>query len=123
MLVSITLSGVPACSYVSVQSRQYLAVPTYPPTNPTAVEILHSEPARPHDRLGEISLEPEGNPPVAEMEAKLKQAAAKMGADAAVIVADTMRLMGGYLSGPRWSQQLFPQYGRVIVAVAVRYRR
>ncbi len=111
------------CSYVSIQSRQYLAVPYYAPTDPAGVQILHSEPGRPHERLGEVSLEPEGNPPVAEMEKKLREAVARMGANAAVIVADTTRLMGGYVTGPWWGRQIYPQYGRVIVAVAIRYVR
>ncbi len=116
-----TFSALAGCSFVSVHSKQYLAVPAYPPTDPAGVQILRSEPARPHERLGEVSLEPEGNPPVSEMEAKLKQAAANMGANAVVIVADTTRLMGGYVTGPWWDRQIYPQYGRVIVAVAIRY--
>ncbi len=109
------------CSYVSVDSRRYLAVPSYPPTDPATVQILHAPPKQPHERLGEISLEPQGNPATAEMEAKLREAAAKMGADAAVIVADTTRLMGAYETGPWWGRQISAQYGRVIVAVAIKY--
>jgi hypothetical protein len=121
LIVFGVLSGLAGCSYTSVNSRQYLAVPTYPPTDPTTVQILHNEPSKPHERLGEISLEPEGNPPVADMEAKLRQAVAKMGANAAVIVADTTRLMGSYVTGPWWGREVYAQYGRVIIAVAIRY--
>jgi hypothetical protein len=111
------------CTYVSVETRHYLAVPNYPPTDPALVQILHAPPAKPHERLGEISLEPEGNPSVSEMEAKLRQAAAKIGADAAVIVADQMRIMGAYETGPWWGRTISTQYGRVIIAVAIRYVR
>jgi hypothetical protein len=109
------------CTYVSVDTRRYLAVPSYPPTDPSTVQILHSPPTRPHERLGEISLEPQGNPTVAEMEAKLRLAAASMGADAAVIVADRMMFMGSYETGPWWGREAYAQYGRVIVAVAIKY--
>ncbi|OPY75852.1 MAG: hypothetical protein A4E65_03395 [Syntrophorhabdus sp. PtaU1.Bin153] len=121
LTVLVVLSLLFGCTYVSVETRKYLAVPSYPPTNPTTVQILHSEPTTPHKRLGEISLEPQGNPTVPEMEAKLRQAAADMGADAAVIVADTTKLMGSYVSGPWWGRQVSPIYGRVIVAVAIKY--
>jgi hypothetical protein len=57
------------------------------------------------------------------MEAKFGQAAAKMGADAVVIVADRTMLMGGVAMGPWWGRQLDPVYGRVIVGVAIRYVR
>ncbi len=112
---------VAGCSYVSVRTNQYLGVTPYPPTDPTSVQILHSEPQRPHERLGEITLEPQGSSPVTEMEDKLRQAAARIGADAAVIVADRTTLMGTYATGPWWGREISPEYGRVIVAVAIRY--
>jgi len=67
----VVLSLLFGCTYVSVETRKYLAVPSYPPTNPTAVQILRSEPTTQHERIGEISLEPQGNPSIQEMEAKL----------------------------------------------------
>ena len=123
LTVLIILSLLFGCTYVSVESRRYLAVPSYPPTDPASVQILHAPPTQPHERLGEISLQPEGNPPVQEMEAKLREAAAKMGADAAVIVADKMRYMGAFETGPWWSREISPVYGRIIIAVAIRYIR
>jgi hypothetical protein len=122
-IVLAVLSLLSGCAYVSVQTRPYLAVPSYPPTDPSLVQILHSPPNRPHERLGEISLQPEGNPPVSAMEAKLRQAAAKMGADAAVIVADRMQYMGAFVTGPWWGREISAQYGRVIIAVAIKYVR
>jgi hypothetical protein len=110
-----------SCSYVSTETRHYLGVGSYPPTDPSRIEILHSEPQRPHERLGEVILEPEGNPSVTEMEAKMRQGAAKLGADAVVIVADKTRLMGSYLSGPWWGREVYAQYGRVIVGVVIKY--
>ena len=84
----IFLSLLAGCSMVTVESQRYLGVPTYASTDPSTVEILQTVPTRPNVRLGEISLEPQGKPPVSEIEEKLRTAAAKMGANAAVIVAD-----------------------------------
>jgi hypothetical protein len=110
-----------SCSYVSTETRHYLGVSIYPPSDPSRIEILRSEPQRPHERLGEVILEPQGNPSVAEMEAKMRQEAAKLGANAVIIVADETRLMGTYRSGPWWAGQSYAEYGRVIVGVAIRY--
>ena len=119
----VLVSLLAGCAYVSVQSRRYLAVPSYPPTDPASVQILRAPPTQPHERLGEISLQPEGNPSVQEMEAKLREAAAKMGAEAVVIVADRMHYMGAFVSGPWWGREISPIYGRVIVGVAIKYIR
>lgn len=117
-IVLFLLTG---CSTVSVQSHSYLGVPSSSPTDPPSIQILQSEPSRAHVRLGEISIEPSGNPPVAELENKLRVAAAKMGADAVFIVSDTTKVTGGRISGPRWAPEISPEYGRVIKAVAVKY--
>ncbi len=91
-----TFNALSGCSFVTVNSKPVSGCAGISPNGSRAsVQILRGEPSRPHERLGEISLEPEGNPPMAEMEAKLKEAGAQMGADAVVIVADTTRIMAG----------------------------
>ena len=122
-LVFAVLSFIAGCNYVTVNTKPYLGVPQYPPTNPASVEILRTEPLQPHDRLGEIYLEPTGNPSVTEMEQKLREAAAKMGADAAVLVADRTMRMGATVTGPWYGRQVSPDFQRVIIAVAIRYTR
>lgn len=122
-LVLATLSLTAGCSYVSVNTKQYLGVPLYPPTDPASVEILRSEPLKNHEQLGEISLEPTGNPPVSEIEQKLREAAAKMGANAAVLVADRTMRMGAIATGPLYARQISPDFQRVIIAVAIRYTK
>ena len=119
----IVLSFLAGCSMVTVESQRYLGVPTYAPTNPAQVEILRTEPTRPHVRLGEISLEPQDHPSVAEIEEKLRTAAAKMGADAAVIVADKTQIIGAWVTGPWFAREADPIYGRVIIAVVIRYKQ
>jgi hypothetical protein len=49
---------------------------------------LRSEPTRPNDRLGEIMIDASTDPapPLTEVEAKLRKEAAKLGADAVVVV-------------------------------------
>ena len=121
LVVLAVMSILAGCSYVSTETRHYLGVGSYPPTDPSRVEILRSEPQRHHERLGEVILEPEGDPSLAEMEARMRQGAAKLGADAVVIVADKTRLMGSYLAGPWWGREVYAQYGRVIVGVAIKY--
>ena len=123
LLVLVVLSFIAGCSYVSVTTKQYLGMPLYPPTDPASVEILRTEPLHPHERLGEIGLEPTGNPPVTEIEQKLREAAAKMGANAAVLVADRTMRMGATVTGPWYGRQISPDFQRVILAVAIRYTK
>jgi hypothetical protein len=116
---ALALTG---CATVGASSTRYVGAPTFPAGDPARVEILRREPRRPHDQLGEVVLRPSGNPEVSELEAALRREAAKLGADAAVVVQDRTRRMGTFVSGPWWSRQASPVYGRVIVAVAIRYR-
>ena len=118
-LVMVLLSG--CAPSVSVQSQQYLGVPTYPPTDPASVAILREPPVRPHERIGEVTLEPDDNAPVTMIEQKMQQAAAQMGADAVVVVADRTMRMGVIISGPWYGREISPNLQRVIIAVAIKY--
>ena len=109
------------CNTVYVQSKQYLGVPNFPPTDPASVQVLQTQPTASHVRLGEITLQPQGNPTKAQMEQKLRLAAAKMGASAVVIVADQTMVFGATVMGPWWGRTISPDVGRVIVGVAIRY--
>ena len=97
------------CAYVEATTTQYIGVPRFPAGDPAAVEVLPSEPMRTHDRLGEIlldiSLDPA--PPVAEVEQRLREEAAKMGGNAVFVVRDMVN----------------PNAGRKLIAVAIRYRQ
>ena len=121
LLAFVLLPLLAACSGVSIDTKQFLGLPTYPPTDPATVEILREPPLRPHERLGEIYAEPSGEPPVSEIEDKMRKAAAKIGANAVVIVADRTERMGSIITGPWWRGEIDPVYGRVIVGVAIRY--
>jgi len=114
-----------ACATVDVTTTQYLGAPQYQPTEPTAVQILRTEPTAPHDRLGEIMVEAstEPAPPITEIEQKVCKAAAKLGADAVVVVYDRIQPVGAYLSGPWWGRSVETVSGRKLIAVAIRYKR
>jgi hypothetical protein len=113
---------VAGCSTAIVESKLYPGVPVYEPTNSDRVEILRSEPDRPYQKLGEIYLQPKGNPSQKEILKKLRKAAAKMGADAVILVADKGALTGGPVAGPRWwNRELSPGFDKIIVGVAIWY--
>ena len=109
------------CSFVSTRLQPYLGGPTFPPTDPARVEILRAEPARNHIRLGEVFAEPSGEPTVAQYEAALREGAAKMGAEAVVVVYDRLQVIGTMVSGPWWAPSASPIVGRVVVGLAIRY--
>ncbi len=111
-----------ACSTVSISSMRYVGAPTVAPTEPSGVVLLRRAPVRPHERLGEVRVEPSGSPPVAEIEQAIRVEAAKLGADAAVLVYDRTRRVGTIVQGPWWGRTASPIFGRVIIAVAIRYR-
>jgi hypothetical protein len=87
------------------------------------VQILRTPPTRPHVRLGEVTAEPSSDSvPVTEIEAALRKAAAKMGADAAVVVYDKTQTTGAFVTGPWWGRAVQTIQGRVIIAVAIKYQ-
>lgn len=122
LALAMTVLTSTGCSTVGASSTRYVGTPTFPASDPARVEILRREPRRSHEQLGEVVLRPSGSPEVAELEAALRREAAKLGADAAVVVRDHTKRMGTFVSGPWWSRHAQPVYGRVIVAVAIRYR-
>lgn len=121
MTLAVVSIAIAACSTVSVSSKRYLGVPTFAPSSPDHVELLRTRPGRPHEKLGEVVLEPSGSPSVTDMERAMKTEAAKLGADAVVLVQDATRRVGTIVEGRWWDRQAYPVYGRVIVGVAIRY--
>jgi hypothetical protein len=113
------LAGASGC--VQVQSRQYIGVQAFSATKPDAVEVLRTPPTRPHLRLGEVTVEPPASASVKTIEQKFRGAAAKMGANAVVIVADRTEVMGVRETGSWYDADETPITGRVIVGVAIRY--
>lgn len=112
------------CSSLSSRTIEYVGVTHFPPSNPAKVEILKEPPARAHERLGEVVLDisTDPAPAVTKIEARLKDKAARLGADAIVIVQDKAETAGYVVMGPWWSNSYSPVMGRVIVAVAIKYK-
>ncbi len=114
-----TLTG---CNTVSINSNQYLGVPAYPPTDPAQIQILRKEPTQSHVQLGEIRAEPSSDSVSAQkIEAAMRNAAARMGANAVVIVYDRTEVTGAMVTGPWYGRSVQQIMGRVIVGVAIRY--
>jgi hypothetical protein len=111
-----------ACATVGVSSERYLGIPQVAPTDPASVEILRKEPKRPHLQLGEVFLSPSPDASVDALEKALRTEAAKLGADAAVVVRDRTKRVGTFVSGSWWVRYHAPVYSRQIVAVAIRYQ-
>ena len=97
-----------SCAYVDATTTQYVGVPRSAPTDAATVQVLPSEPMRTHDRLGEILLDisVDPAPPVADIEQRLREEAAKMGGNAVFVVRDVVS----------------PGVGRKLIAIAIRYR-
>lgn len=112
-----------ACSYVNARSIHFVGRPDFPPTDPATVEILHRPPMRPHEVLGQVMIEPEGDPSQQEIEEKLREQTAAMGGSAAVIVQDRLQRVGSvWTGGPWWGGgQIQPVMGEVISAIVVRF--
>jgi hypothetical protein len=111
------------CQTVSTSQIQYIGVPQYPPTDPAQVQILRTAPTRPHIRLGEVRAEPASESmDVTLIETAIKKAAAKLGADAAVIVSDKTQIVGAEAVGGYLDRSFETVQGRVVIAVAIKYQ-
>ena len=98
-----------SCAYVEATTTQYVGVTRFAPGDPAAVQVLPAEPAQRHDRLGEVLLDISVDPPpkVAEVEERLREEGAKMGANAVYVIRDVIR----------------PGEGRKLIGIAIRYRQ
>ena len=119
----VALFALTGCNTVSTSHTQDIGGPKYPPSDPSSVQILRTEPTRPHVRLGEVQAEPSSESvDVTLIEAALRKEAAKLGADAAVVVADRTQVTGAYVTGPWWGRSVDTVQGRVVIAVAIKYQ-
>ncbi len=116
------LAGCSTLNPVSIRVVPLGGAPPYPPIDdPSIVAILHQQPSRPHAAIAEIYAEPQGSPKPSAIAEKLREAGAKLGADAVVIVADR-RLVMGEIATTTWAEQhILATPDHVIVGVAIRY--
>ena len=116
MLAVVSVAVTSACASVA-------RLPSPPAGDPSMVEILRIEPRRAHGRLGEIVVDASGEqaPPVAETEQRLRTLGLRLGADAIVVVYDTVQPAALYVSGSWRGHSADGVSGRRLVGVAIRY--
>lgn len=119
--VLLTLNG---CATVDAQTTAYVGVEHPAPTMASQVEVLRTEPTRPHVRLGEVlvdaSLDPA--PPITDVEQKLREEAAKLGGNAVVVVYDHIQPVAAYVSGPLWNRDIQTIQGRKLKGIVIKYQ-
>lgn len=113
-----------ACATVDAQTTAYVGVEHPAPTLASEVQVLRVEPTRPHVRLGEILIDASVDPapPITQVEQKLREEAAKLGADAVVVVYDQIQPVAAYVTGPLWSRDIETIQGRKLKGIAIRYQ-
>jgi hypothetical protein len=122
-LLAITMWLATGCQTVSTTHTQEIGAPRFAPSDPAKVEILRTEPTRAHVRLGEVQAEPsDTSVDASKIEEALRKEAARLGADAAVVVADKTQVTGAVVTGPWWGRSIESVQGRVVVAVAIKYQ-
>jgi len=111
------------CVSIYENTHAYLGSPAFAAVDPEIVQILESEPKTQKVRLGEIILGVQGKPTRADIEKKIKVAAAKLGADGVFIAYDRTHIFPvvytDYWWGPTWVTQ---DSTRNIVAIAFKYK-
>lgn len=122
-LLMLLLFSLEACTTLDASSIQYAGAPRVPSTRPNTVEILREEPKRPNERLGEIAIDAsiKPGPSVEEVEERLRAEGAKLGADAVVIVYDSIQPTALYVTGPWWGGNVTAREGRQLIGVAIKY--
>ncbi|MCE1118740.1 MULTISPECIES: hypothetical protein [Pseudomonas] len=125
MLLGALALALTACSSIDARTTEYVGAPHPAPTLPGNVEILRSEPTRPHVRLGEIVVDAgtDASASVSEIEQKLRSEAAGIGGDAVVVVYDRIQPVAAYVSGPLWDRDIRSIEGRKLKGIVIRYNR
>jgi hypothetical protein len=125
IVVAVLLLGAATgCTSLETHTMSYVGAPRLAPTDPAQVGLIREPPTRPHERLGEITVDAsvEPSPPMEKIEAALKQQGAALGADVVFIVHDGIHPVGYYAWGPWWSPSVSTVAGRIVVGVALKYR-
>lgn len=105
-------------------TTQYVSAPQLAPGDPQAVKIVRTEPLEPHERLGEVVIDMSITvpPPIQQVEAKLAEESARLGANAVVVVVDRVQPSDGYVTGPYWGRPMESVTGRKTIGVAIKYK-
>jgi hypothetical protein len=123
--LSLLLSSIPlltGCETVSSSHTQEIGGPRYAASNPAQVQILNAPPPRAHVRLGEVRVQPSSKDvDAAKIEDALRTEAAKLGADAVVVVYDHTQLVGAQITGDFLNRSVDLTERRTVVAVAIKH--
>ena len=113
-----------ACATVDAQTTAYVGVEHPAPTLASEVQIMRVPPARPFVRIGEILIDASVDPapPITQVEEKLREQAATLGADAVVVVYDQIQPVAAYVSGPLWNRDINTIQGRKLKGIAIKYQ-
>ncbi|VVP59998.1 hypothetical protein PS838_06093 [Pseudomonas fluorescens] len=122
--LSATLLALGGCATVDARTTAYVGVEHPAPTLASEVAVLRTEPLRPHVRLGEVLIDASVDPapPIVQVEEKLREEAARLGGDAAVVVYDHIQPVGAYVNGPLWARDVKTIEGRKLKAIVIKYR-
>lgn len=112
------------CSPLRV--HYFRGAPDFPRTSPGSVDLLRGEPRQPHVAFAEIRYDPSSRMSRGEVEWRLREKGAAIGADALVIEEDTLyrdRVWAGPYRDYR-GRRPYRTAARdhVIVAIAIRYQ-
>lgn len=112
-----------ACATLESSIIEYAGAPRFKRSDPDAVEILREEPKQPNERLGEIIIDAsvEPSPPISDVEQKLREEAGRLGADAVVIVYDSVQPSVVFVN-PWWGGNMRTVPERQLVGVAIKYQ-
>jgi hypothetical protein len=115
--------GATGCNTVSMNRTPYAGVAKFPQNaDPAQIQILHQWPDGPFVALGEVTAQPNTDKVKAQkITESIQNEAAKMGANAVVIVSDKNQLVGVSYAGPWFAQMATPIMGTVITGVAIHY--
>lgn len=120
-LFSLALAS---CATLEATTTPYVTSPQLAPADPAVVKIVRTEPLEPHDRLGEVVIDMSITtpPPIADVEARLADESAKLGANAVVVMVDRVQPSEGYVTGTYWGRPMDTVTGRKTIGVAIKYK-
>jgi hypothetical protein len=116
----IVIAGISSCRpYVGLDL--YPGTPRFERTHPDHVRLIRHRPQRNHIELGEVWIRPKPRMSRYFVENKLREKAARMGADALVITVD--EYFRDRVAVRRYRRGTMVYYERLIVGVAIRFRQ
>ena len=109
MMRSLCVLLLAGCAYVDATPLPYAGIPRFAPSDPATIKVIEVEPRERYDRLGEVIVYASRDPApkMGDIEKRLREEAAKWGANAVYIVRDII---------PPGASE------RQLVGIAIRYR-